>query len=287
MKPHLSVTQISMIALCAKRYEFRYIEGIKSPPGVALVLGKGGHQAVEADLRAKMATGSLLAAEDVAQRAAEAVRAEWEKEPPDLSEEEREEGAAKVLGRTVDSAVSLAGLHHREAAPEIQPTAVEAGFRLELDGFPFDIIGFKDVEEANRIRDTKFKGKSPPADAADKSMQLTLYHLESATRGLDVEVQLDCLVANQRPKYVPLRSRRTTEDHARLLRRVEIATRQIQSGIFPPTDPTSWACSPRWCGYWDRCDFGGKQKVSAGLIDPKRLVSRVRAEEASVEDFDV
>lgn len=275
MKRHLSVSQLNMLMKCARQYQFRYEEGIKTPPGVALVLGKGTHAPIEADLKAKMATGELLPLEQVTQLAAESVHREWALDPPALSEEERQIGQSRVMGDTVDSAVALAALYHKVVAPAVQPTGVETGFVLELEGFPFDVLGYKDVEEAGRIRDTKTKSKAPPADAADTSLQLTLYHLESAARGLDVEVQLDHLVATKTPKYVPQRSRRTRLDHERLLRRMEIAAQQIESGIFPPTDPTSWACSPKWCGYWNRCEFGGSPSVSLQVISPTRLTSRL------------
>ncbi len=26
----------------------------------------------------------------------------------------------------------------------------------------------------------------------------------------------------------------------------------IRAGVFPPTDPTAWVCSPKFCGFWDR-----------------------------------
>lgn len=283
MKPYLSNTQISMLAKCPKQYEHRYVDGIRTPPGVALVLGKGGHQGVEADLTSKLNTGELLPLEAVTQAAAEGVRQEWAKEPVALTEEEQQVGASRVLGDTVDKAVALVGLHHKVVAPAIKPVAIETGFRLELDGFPFDIIGYKDVEEVGRIRDTKFKGKAPPEDAALTSTQLTLYHLESASRGLSVEVQLDNLVATRVPKYVPQKAKRTELDHRRFLRRVELFARQIESGIFPPTDPTSWACSPKWCGYWDRCDFGAKQSVSLQVINPSRLTSQLPGRAEVVE----
>jgi len=33
----------------------------------------------------------------------------------------------------------------------------------------------------------------------------------------------------------------------------------IKTGIFPPTNPDSWWCSEKWCGYWDDvCPFGRK-----------------------------
>ena len=47
-KPHLSASQLSMMARCPVQWEFRYAKGIKSPPGVALLVGKATHVSVEA-----------------------------------------------------------------------------------------------------------------------------------------------------------------------------------------------------------------------------------------------
>lgn len=280
-KPYLSNSQLNMLSRCGMQYFFRYVEGIKSPPGVQLILGKGVHSSVETNLRAKMA-GESLALEAVTQAAAEATRAEWAKEEPLLTEEDREAGAANVLGRTVDTAVALAGLHARQVAPSISPVAIEAGFTIELPGFPFDLVGYKDVEEATRVRDTKTTGKAPKEGSADESTQLTLYHMESAARGVSVDVQLDYLVAGTRPRYVPQASQRTTDDHIRLLRRIEVYAAQIESGVFPPTDPGNWCCSAKWCGYYEKhCPWGAKKAVTVGLIDPSKLTSKVRAERAA------
>jgi hypothetical protein len=279
-KPYLSNSQLNTLARCSMQYFFRYVEGIKSPPGVQLILGKGVHSSVETNLKAKMA-GTALALEAVTQAAAEATRQEWAREAPLLTDDDREAGADNVLGRTIDTAVALASLHAKQVAPAIAPVAIEAGFTIELPGFPFDLVGYKDVEEADRVRDTKTTGKHPKEGSADESTQLTLYHMESAARGVAVDVQLDYLVSGARPRYVPQASKRTVDDHVRLLRRIEVYAAQIESGIFPPTDPGNWCCSAKWCGYYEKhCPWGARKAVSVGLIDPARLVSRVREERA-------
>lgn len=284
MKPYLSHSQLNMLAKCPKQYEFRYIRGIKSPPGAAMIRGTGVHHSVELNLKEKLATGKLLPVEQVTQLAAEEVRRRWQEEAPALDEEEQQLGSARVMGQTVDVAVALAALHAKTVAPGIAIVAIEEGFRLELDGFPFDILGYKDIREKGRIRDTKTKGKAPSQDEADVSMQLTIYDIDERARGNNgTELQLDTLVANKVPKYVALKSRRTLLDHDRLYRRLEVTAQQLESGIFPPTDPTSWACSEKWCGYWNRCEFGGKQSVSLQVIDPKRLTSKLPGRAEVVE----
>lgn len=270
MKPHLSATQLAMLQRCGMQYDFRYVQGIKVPPGVQLVIGKGTHAAVEKDLRSKLEWDSLLPDDEIADLAADVTRRAWADEEPVLVDGDPDQGGA------VDTAVALAQVHHRELAPAIEPVALERGFVLELPDFPFDLMGYVDVEEAGRIRDTKTSAKSPPADAADKSDQLTLYHLDATVRGAPHKtVALDYLVKTKVAKAITLESTRTPADHARLLRRVEAAAKVIETGAFTPAAPDSWCCSAKWCGYWSRCDYGAKQKISVGLIDPSRLTSRL------------
>lgn len=269
MKPHLSVSQLGLLARCGEAYRFRYVEGIKSPPGVALVIGKGTHAAIESDLTNKMTWGELLPDDSIADYAADAARKAWEDEEPVAQEGDPDKGGA------VDQAVSLAQLHHKQVAPAIEPIALERGFLLEMPGFGFDLKGYVDIEEEGRIRDVKTASKAPPSDAADVSDQLSAYHLEAATRGADPIVQLDYLVKTKVPKVITLTSRRTPEDHARFLQRMEAAARVIEAGAFYPTGADSWACSERFCGYWNRCRWGSRKAVTVGLIDPSRLVSRV------------
>lgn len=37
------------------------------------------------------------------------------------------------------------------------------------------------------------------------------------------------------------------------VRVVEDVITAIQAGIFPRTDPSSWICSSKFCGHWERC----------------------------------
>lgn len=268
-KPHLSISQLTMLARCGEQYRFRYIEGIKAPPGVSLIIGSGTHAAIEADLREKLRTGELLPDAAIADVAADATRERWANDGPVVHEGDPGEGEA------VDTAVALAQAHHRQLAPQIAPVALERGFVLDLPGFPFDLMGYVDIEEAARIRDTKTAAKSPSGPEADQSDQLTLYHLDATVRGKSPTVALDYLVKTKVPKVVTLESTRGPEDHARLLRRVEIAAKVIQAGAFAPTNPDNWWCSAKWCGYYERCAFGARKAVSVALIDPARLTSRV------------
>lgn len=262
-KPHLSPSQLSMLAKCGMQYSFRYIDGIKSPPGVAMIVGTATHKSIEKNLKQRMVLGTFIPKEEAKETAAESFRNTWAGEEPVLTEEEKEHGKDKVKGEAVDTAVSLAELHYDRVAPGIKPIHVEREVNLELKGFPFDLKGYVDIQEPDAIRDSKTTAKSPSSDAADKSEQLTFYSL--AAKVIDgkapATVQLDFLVKTKEPKYVPLVSTRTEADHGTFLRRVERASKVIESGAFMPAPPDSWYCSANWCGYYDRCPFGKRQKI--------------------------
>jgi len=262
MKPHLSPTQLEMFVRCGMQYQYRYMEGIKKAPGIGAIRGRGVHTAVQADLTEKLAVKHLLPDEKVEELVRDATNAAWE-EGVLLTDDERALGEKKLRGETVDSAVTLAGLHHKQVAPVLDPTHIERTVRVEADNYPYDLMGIIDLQEPGRVRDLKTSSKTPPKTAADSSLQLTFYSL--AAKVADGEapkaVYLDYLVALKTPKYVELPSTRGPHEWNALLRRIEHIANAIQSGVFVPTSPDSWCCSPRYCGYWDICPFGAKGRT--------------------------
>ncbi len=266
-KPHFSDTQLTMLARCPKQYEFRYIEGIKAPPGVAQLIGTATHKSIAMNLIEKRDKGALLPEAAVSEIAVESLKNEWSGQEPVLQEDEKEAGVEKTKGEAIDTAAKLSLLHHHDLAPKIEPVHVERLFRLELKNFPRDLIGYIDIQEPKTIRDVKTSSKSPAADEADKSLQLTLYGL--AAKVVDgvapSSYALDYLVKKKAPEAKTLTTERTDEDFKNLLRRVEVASKLVESGIFYPTDPSNWWCSARWCGYYDRCEFGARKKVTVGF----------------------
>lgn len=268
-KPYLSVSQINMLAKCGEQYRRRYVLGQKRPPAVAQVIGKGVHASVEKDLTSKLEWGELIDDEEIPDLAADATRRMWQADEPQREEGDPDQGGA------VDEAVSLARLHHGKVAPAITPVALERAFLLEIPEFPFDLMGVVDVEEPTRIRDTKTSGKAPSGNPAERDLQGELYTLEARLRGHDKVFQMDHLVRGRSPRYIPSEARYTEADHLSFLRRVEAAAAAVKAGTFLPAAPGSWACSPKWCGYWNDCAWGARQQVTVGLIDPARLTSRL------------
>ncbi len=259
-KFQLHVSGLNMLSKCGAQFERRYINGEKVPPGVSLVMGTAVHKAVAADLTEKITAGKLLPAEQVQDIARDALAAEWQKGVV-LEEDYAALGEKKAAAVATDTAVSLAELHHEEAAPRLQPTHVERPWVLDIEGLPVQLAGTIDVQEGLKsIRDTKTSKKSPAADAADSSLQLTTYCL--AVRQHDgavpEKVGLDFLVHTKVPKLVQIESKRTDADFQHLLERVYQASRMIEAGLFMPAPLEAWWCSARWCGYHATCKFAAR-----------------------------
>lgn len=277
-KKHLSATQLGMIEKCGVQYQFRYLDKVVAkPPGASLHVGRGVHHAVEQDLREKIADAVLLPDEEIAELARAGTLASIEESGLSL---EKHDSIAAEKGAAVDKAVRLAELHHVELAPALNPVHVERKFRVELQGYPYDLVGVIDVEEEHEwtdgdaggtvsvVRDTKTAAKSPNKNAADVSEQLTMYAAgKLAVDGaLPAKLVLDHLVDNKTPVIRTLETTRDMEDVQMLLRRVERAAEVIESGAFMPANPaTDWYCSQKWCGYFDQCPFARAPKsVSMG-----------------------
>jgi hypothetical protein len=267
-KPRLHQSQLGMLYTCPLKYKYRFVDGIRSRSRVPLVTGTGTHASVEADLRHKIETGHLLDEEAIAEIAAQTVNRVWSEEGVDLDFDERKQGEKIVRGRTVDTAVTLAKKHHSELAPLIEPISVERTFVLELRGSPVDLAGTMDIEEATRVRDLKTYAKTPTQYSVDRSIQLSLYGLAKKTidgRNPE-ELFLDVLIKKKEPEIKVFRTTRSDVDYRTLLMRVEAAVKLIESGCFNPTSPDSWACSSKYCEFWDdTCPYGRRAMVQVGF----------------------
>lgn len=242
---------------CGEAFRRRYIENEAIPPGVAAIVGTATDKAVSKNLAHKMQVHELLTVEEIADVARDGLNNAWQGGVT-LLPEEADAGIPAVKGAAVDKAVRLSTLHAREKAPEIEPTHIQRRWGIEIPGYPLDLVGTLDIQEgAESIRDTKTTAKTPPEDAAAKSLQLTAYSL--AVKVLDGQapekVKLDYLIDTKQPKTLTLEATRNSVDYRALLARIETLTLAIECGVFIPVSPDHWACCEKWCGFWRSCRY--------------------------------
>lgn len=262
-KPVLHASGLQMFCRCQIQYEKRYVAGIIRPPGVAMLVGTSVHKSSEVDLISKRDKGELLSLEAVQAVASDCVKSKWE-EGVALDSDEQLLGEKIVKGEAVDSAVTLASLHHKELAPKLIPKCLERPFEVELVGFPVNLGGIIDVQTVDGgLRDLKTRKAKAPKGFADTSIGLTVYSL--AIKALDGEypqtIALDFLLKKKQPELDTQFTTRGEPGYRALLKRIELVCRAIQSGIFTPCAPDSFWCCPAYCGWHSMCEFGAKSRV--------------------------
>ena len=264
IKPQLHVSMLDMMARCGVQFQRRFGArfGIWDqeeiiPPGIALAVGISVHKAVQKNLESKIETGSLLNNNYIQQIAYDAFDEIWLTGMM-LSEDEALD-PNKARGAGADQAVALSVLHHLELAPSVVPIAVEEKFVIELEGFPMNLAGTKDIVEANKIGDVKTMAANKPTV---HSMQMATYALDFKIkhRRYPDAVYHHKLIKTKNPKAEVEEAVPDDTWVNPLMRRIERFAEIIDAvkagkQALMPADPTSWTCSRKYCGYSSSCKF--------------------------------
>ena len=272
-KRHLSFTQLNMLFRCAKQYEYRYILGMVIPPAGPMLQGRAAHEALRHNYRQKITSGRDAPADEMTDVFKESFAGAVKDEPPALDAGDSIEGLAK-------QGLDLVKLHRAYLSPSVQPARVEEPELVSLgDEFPYALKIIIDVEDADRVlHDNKFASRMPDQFAVDKDLQLSTYLMArtAATGTLYCRAALDVVTRAAHPQAKRIATTRTPEDLLFHLREVVGgAARMITAGAFPPTGIGSFWCSPKMCGYWDRCMGAGRRTI----IDMKQVQEEQTKEE--------
>ena len=271
MKPdHLSISQMRMLDRCGQQWSYRYGEGLKLPPGLAMVRGRAVDHSVTTNMEQKIETAADLPVEQVVQDAV------------DTFEEEAQTGICVADGGYTDlgwgkgrelakeETIDLAKLHAQKVAPIIQPTAVQK--RLERPfAYGVSFVGIVDVIEEGTLRDTKTTARKPTDDSADKSDQLTGYDwlyrktYDTPPKKLTLD-QLVRRASGSMDVYIQESRTRTLEELNAFEARARRALQAIKAEIFLPAAEDAWCCNAKWCGYHE--DAGGPCPFSRGRVRP-------------------
>jgi hypothetical protein len=244
----LSPSQVEMYLRCALQYFFRYVEGLKVPPGVALVQGASVHVSLEENNKHKLRTGSDLPVKRVVECFNDAF-SKKRREVRSWGGLDEKKARAEVVVPLTD--------YMRSCAAGVRPVEVERRILAHIGGVPAMIVvdlideavaGDESHAAELGVSDYKAVGKAKSDGDAANSLQLMSYaravgvpsgRFVSLVKGSAVKV-------TKRAKY----SQRELRWLDEIYRRVALS---ITAGVFPPADPGAWVCAARWCGYWKRC----------------------------------
>jgi len=262
---HLSVSQIERYSMCGESWRLRYSENIREPSTPDCVRGTAVHQVAASSMVGKRA-GNPMMLEEVEQLASDAAKAVFSNQSVMFTPDDAARGLETVKGEVADAAVALSRLYHIRVAPGIEPVAIEQKISLNIPGLP-EIISVLDLTDSkDRVRDLKTKSRAPNAEEANKSIQLSQYHLsfEALNGRPPSDLMLDHVIYHKPSKkhpdgeavYVDMHTTRSPEQLQAYLDRVSVVNESMEKGIAVPASPTNWKCDPKWCGYYgDLCRY--------------------------------
>jgi len=253
---HISFTQLNMLLRCGEQYRRRYVQGEILPPSGSQVRGRSAHKAEEMNFVQKIESNTDLPLEAVRDFFSD----EWEKgkygivwTPEELGDDTLKKAEAKYK----DQGISLVSVYHCEIAPKAAPAHVEKKFTVEFEGGYPSLMGIIDrVDRDDSVNDAKFVSKSPSEGDAKKDTQLVSYQLgfQSLFGRPPRKLRKEYAISTKTPKTaVQEIEPHDRERMNRFLWTLERAMEAISKGVFLPAALGSWACSKKFCGFWNSC----------------------------------
>lgn len=263
-KGYFSHSQYVSWRICAKAYEFRYVQKFRSPGYPATTKGSSVHAGIEFMLLNKRA-GKVPKIEE-----GEAVVNDiFDKEAANVADwGEDTEGNAIEPGHVKDRALELFRTFSKHALPKINPIGIEEGFAKKIGDVP--MIGWIDLIDEQpaliipggdkellalapkKLVTVDFKtGRAKWSENELKlDTQLTMYAHVKGTP----DVRIDQLIDKKKgPEYVRGESTRTPDDVAIFTEDLNEVAEYVRKGIFPKTSIDNWSCNAKHCSFWSQC----------------------------------
>jgi hypothetical protein len=149
--PHLSASSIGMLMRCPRQFQHRYLFGEKERPGEGLFVGSSFHDVLEWNYAQKIESHTD-------HPITEAIEYLNDVSIPKVIEESGGEDwiswdTDKEKARADTERITSA--YYRTVVPRIQPSSVEEKFAIQFDGVEVPVIGYLDLQDEDRILDTK------------------------------------------------------------------------------------------------------------------------------------
>ena len=243
----LSPSQVRCFMDCQMRWWFKYALKHADPPTGKMALGRAVHAALTQNFAQKVETQEDLPMTGVVALFRDA----WAREREQTEFRDDEDPAE--LGACGEALVSK---YMDEAAPQIEPAAVEMRVEGEIGGIR--VQGWIDLLDVNgRIIDLKTAARKPSGIESDYKFQIATY--TQLTPGASGEARLDTLVKTKIPALVTQNFRVTEQDLLATTKLYPLARQSMKSEHMMP-NRLSLTCSRRNCSYWRHCEreWGGE-----------------------------
>lgn len=261
---NLSVSSLKLLANCPEQWHRKYILGEYLPPSGKMLLGSCAGAATTQHFAQVIDTGEGYTLEQVEDE----FSTEWE----DRVAREEVSWQGEDPGELKDSGIRALDAFHSTIIPKIVPVSVEREFLLNWPGIEWGFQGFFDLEEqlvdefgeviGVGVGDTKFGKKRSQWDA-DFDWQPSSYLYGRRAEGNPApRFRFHVAVRTVKKPYAEtVTTTRTNRQLDAFADRVFLAAQEIawraETETWSGAAPGAWMCSPKYCGYWSSCKFGG------------------------------
>ena len=263
MKDYISASQINTYLTCGRKYMYRYEQGLRIPSSSgALIRGRAidetanDHFVKKADEYAETFDTGLnkddfvdLAVTKHDEIADVETPDDWKKEA-DTSRDKTSKFADlyhgthgdKLKAKDVDSV-------QKEIKAHIKFPETEFSESLEID-----FLGYIDLIGAdNTVVDNKVKGRNTYGNLA-RDLQLALYSWVTGIKKVAIALILD----KKEPESKYLTRNIPDSGRSAVQNKMFDVVTGIKKGVFLPAAEGSWACSSKFCEFWNICNYGEK-----------------------------
>lgn len=166
--------------------------------------------------------------------------------------------AKKQLSQGIDITVGLTKSYYEKLAPQVQPVLVEKKIYMEDPDIEVPFVGTIDLlAKPNWLTDMKSATKKWPENKIKTDIQVTLYYklIKAETGKYPDKMTVEVFTKTKDFEHQTLKAERSEVDWVLLKKRIQLMLKMIKNGCFPPCDPGSYLCNPRYCGYYASCAY--------------------------------
>jgi len=237
MIDHLSYSSVTSYLQCGKKWKYRYVEKLQEESGDALQFGSAWHKMLSAHLKTRTPLNEW-----------------WQENGIEQVDIASFDLGTKMLTST-DIVTTIQGL-------QVDRESLDMKSELTVSGVPVPIIGYIDAIGIDGVPiDFKTASKKWTQDQADTSLQPTFYLASLEQMGLitlPAKFRYIIFTKTKYPAVQILETTRTHQDVFNLHGLIGEVWQSIAKETFLPTDPSNWWCGAKYCGFWEVCDYGGK-----------------------------
>lgn len=246
---------------CPEHYLFRYVLGMKRPPGKAQKHGFALHETFAYHFDQKKKDSKGLKIYEAKEFFVEVFRNALEEYETEMEETKRlitKEFLLKEKGIDVNQLVAtgLRGIdvYFKEMNPKIAPDLVEEPFTIPTTS-NVNLMGRIDMtDKKGVIHELKTTRRMPNAQDINLDQQLAIYQLAyQSLKGKNPKgIAKDYIVFSKRDaKIVQFRADKPFFDKNVVFRNIAVIMEAVKRNIFYCIHPAeSWICSKEWCGFY-------------------------------------